>query len=72
MFALLFANAAGFEWDFEHIALAVIICAGIVGVTLVILRVMGVVIPPWIWTVIWICAAVVVGCIAVKFIASLF
>lgn len=65
--ALFAAGAgAGFEWTFENIAIAIIIAGAIFAVVLVVLRAMGVTIPPWVWTVIWICV------IAVKFIASLF
>jgi hypothetical protein len=55
-----------------QLALLLIVCAGIVAVVMVILKQIGVAVPEWIVRILWIVFAVVVGVVAIKFIASLF
>lgn len=52
-------------------AIAIVVIAGVVAIVAVILKQMGVAIPPFIITVLWVCVAVVIGVVAIKFIASL-
>lgn len=54
-----------------QVALFLVVILGIVGVVLVIARQMGVQIPQYIVTIFWIILAVIVGVIAIKFLASL-
>lgn len=52
----------------------IIVCmviAGCIGILYVVLRQCGVAIPAWFITIIWIVAAVFVGVVAVKLLASL-
>ena len=52
-------------------AIAILIICGIVGVLYVILKVIGVQPPPWLIQILWIILAVVIGCVAIAFLASL-
>ncbi len=54
-----------------QIALFVVVIAGIIGIVFVVTKQVGVQIPPFIITVLWIILAVVIGCVAIKFLASL-
>lgn len=67
---MLLAQIAGYS--IVHIALAIIVIAGIIGIVFVVTRQMGITIPPFIVNVLWIILAVVIGVVAVKFIATLF
>lgn len=67
---MLFAQAIA-TWGILQWAIFIIVLAGIVGVVVVIVRATGVAVPAWIYTVLWICLAVLIGVVAVKFLASL-
>lgn len=54
-----------------NLVILVIVVAGIIGVAFVVIRAAGVNVPPWIVTIGWIVLAVVVGVVAIKFLASL-
>lgn len=54
----------------QWLILAMVI-AGIIGVVFVIIRATGVAIPGWIIQVGWIVLAVLIGVVAVKFLASM-
>lgn len=53
-----------------HWAIVIIIVCGIVGVLLVVARAAGITIPPFIITICWILLAIVVGVVAIQFLAS--
>lgn len=54
-----------------HLIIVAMVIAGCVGILIVVLRQAGVAIPPWVTTIFWIVLVVVVGVVAVKFLASL-
>lgn len=66
----LLAQAIG-GYSLIQIAIFIIVIAGIIGIVLVVTKQMGVSIPPWIITILWIILAVIIGVVAVKFLASL-
>ena len=66
----LLAQIAG-GYSLIQIAIFVIVIAGVIGIVLVITKQMGVSIPPFIITVLWIVLAVIIGIVAIKFIASM-
>ncbi len=57
--------------DLIHWIIVAIVIAGVIGIALVIARQAGIVIPDFIWTIAWIVLAVVVGVIAIRFLASM-
>lgn len=59
------------KYSFLQLIIMAICVAGAIGVLLVILGVMGIAIPGWIWTIGWILLAVVVGVFVVRFISTL-
>ncbi len=65
-------RGGGFEWDLLHLLIVLLICVGAVAVAVIILKVLGWTIPQWVWQILGIVAAVVVGVIALKFLWSLF
>ena len=52
-------------------AIVIIVICGIVGILLVVCRAAGVAIPGFIITILWILLAVVVGVVAIRFMASI-
>lgn len=52
-------------------AILVIVVAGVIGIVMVVLKQIGVQIPPFIVTILWIILAVVVGIAAIKLIWSM-
>ncbi len=54
-----------------YYAIAIILIAAIIGVVIVITKQMGVAIPPFIITILWIILAAVIGIVAIKFLLSL-
>ncbi len=66
---MILAQALG-GYTLVQIALTLVVLAGIIGIVFVIVRQTGVTIPPFIITVIWICIAVVIGVVAIKFLAG--
>lgn len=59
------------SFDLIHWIIVAMVVAGIIGIALVIARQAGVVIPAFIFTIAWIVFAVVVGVIAIKFLAGM-
>jgi hypothetical protein len=60
-----------FGLSFVQLILWIMVIAGCIGILYVVLKQCGVAIPGWFVTICWIVAAVVVGCVAVKLLASL-
>jgi hypothetical protein len=58
-------------WTLESIFIAIIIVACAVGVVYVILRAVGVSIPPWVVNIFWILAAAFIGILAIRLLFSL-
>jgi len=54
-----------------QIAILIIVIAGVIGIVFVVTKQMGVTIPPFIITVLWIVLAVIIGIVAIKFIAGM-
>ncbi len=66
----LFAQAVSVG-SIGQLVLVLIVVAAIIAVLMVILHQTGVVIPPFIITILWIVLAAVIGCVAVKFLLTL-
>lgn len=49
----------------------VIVIAGCIGIALVVVKVSGIQIPSWVYTIMWIVLVVIVGVVAIKFLASM-
>ncbi len=60
------------SWGIVEWIIAIIVICGIVGVAWIVLRVIGVSPPAWLIQILWILIAVVVGILAIKFLASMF
>lgn len=69
MFGLLAQMAGGYS--LIQIAIFVIVIAGIIGIVFVVTKQMGIAVPAWIITILWICLAVVIGIVAIRFLASM-
>jgi hypothetical protein len=54
-----------------QLVIIAIIIAGVVGIAIVVARAAGVNVPPWAIQIFWIVIAVLVGVVAIKFLASL-
>jgi hypothetical protein len=67
---LLFAQA-GAVGTIGHWLIIAIVIAGIIGIALVVARYAGITVPPFIFTVMWIILAVVVGVVAIKFLMQM-
>ncbi len=71
---LLFASLAdsgGGTWDLARIAKWVLISLGILVIAVIVSRVLGFVIPQWVWQIVGVVAAVFLGIIAINFLASM-
>ena len=55
-----------------QICMIVIFVIAAIAITIVIVRAMGIEIPGWVYTVVWILVAAFVGILALKFLASMF
>lgn len=64
-------GGGGIQWNVGNIAIAVVIVVAIIAIVLVMCRVAGIAIPPWIWTIAWICLAAFVAILAIRFVLSL-
>ncbi len=69
MVSILAQGAAGFS--IVHWIIVIIVIAAVIGIMFVVLRQMGVDIPPFIVTIFWIVVAAVVGIVAIKFLLSM-
>ena len=65
------ADIALSSFTLIHWAILIIVVAGIVGIVLVCLRQFGIGIPDFVVKIFWILLCVVVGILAIKFIASM-
>lgn len=54
-----------------HWLVIAIIIAGCIGIAYVVAKAAGIPIPPWVITILWIVLAVVIGVVAIKFLASM-
>ncbi len=68
---MILAQYAAGGYDLIHLVIVGIVIAGIVGIALVISRQAGIMIPGFVVTILWIVLAVVVGVVAIKFLAGL-
>lgn len=55
-----------------QLAILIVVIAGVVAVVMVVLNQMGIAVPSFIVKILWIIFAVVIGVVAIKFIASMF
>lgn len=53
-----------------HLLIVAIVIGGVIGIALVIIRQSGIVIPQFVITILWIVIAVVVGVVAIRFVAG--
>jgi hypothetical protein len=58
-------------WSFWDFLVLVIVIAGCLGVTYIVLQVCEVTVPPWVWKIIFIVGAVILGVWAIRFMASM-
>lgn len=68
--ALIFAQGLP-QLSVTQWAILIIVLAGIVGIVFAVVRAIGVQIPSYIIHILWILLAVVIGIVAIKFIASM-
>lgn len=64
----LFADAA---FTLIHWLMLILVIGGIIAVFVIIAKAQGWAIPGWLPQVFWVCVAVLVGCLAIKFLAGL-
>lgn len=70
MMSLIFGQH-GRSWGIGEIATAIIVCLAIIGIVIIISKVMGFVIPQWVWQILMIVVAAVVAIIAIRFLLTL-
>jgi hypothetical protein len=58
-------------WGIIQWAIAVVVVAGVIGIVVVCLKQFGLEIPAFVKLIFWICLCVVIGVVAIKFVASL-
>lgn len=58
-------------WGIAQWAMALVILIGVVAIAIVAIRAMGVTIPPFIVTILWILLAVIIGVAAIKFLITM-
>lgn len=68
MLTLLFGALA---WSIGEMAVAAIVLAAVVAIVVIIVKAMGLAIPPWAVTVFWIVLLAIVGILAIRFVLSL-
>lgn len=68
--APILAQFVGGGYNLIQIIVIAMVVAGIIGIALVIARQAGIVIPAFIFTIAWIVLAVVIGVVAIKFLAG--
>ncbi len=70
---LLFAQQMGHgrTWGIGDIVVAIIVCLAIIGIAIVACRVMGFVIPQWVWQIVAIVVVAVIAILAIRFLLSL-
>ncbi len=59
------------SFDLIHFIVIAIVVAGVIGIALVVVRQAGIVIPAFVLTIFWICLAVFVAIVAIKFLAGM-
>ena len=69
LFAL-FQQPVG-SWSIVDWLCFILIVAGCVGVTLIVLKVCGITVPPWVWQIALVVLAVFLGILAIRFLASM-
>ncbi len=70
MMSLVLAQLAGVS--LLHLLIAIIVIAGAVAITVVVVKAMGVSIPQWVIHILWILGVVVIGVLALKLLWSIF
>ncbi len=68
---LMFAQYRLSELSLIQWAILIVVMAGVVGIVLVCLKQFGVAIPQFVINILWIVLCVIVGVLAIKFIASM-
>jgi hypothetical protein len=53
-----------------HLIIVIIVICAVIGIALIITRQAGITIPSWIIQILWIILAVVIGIVAIRFVAS--
>lgn len=70
--ALLIAQASLSSLTIVQWAILIVVVAGIIGIVLVCLRQFGIGIPGFVTQIFWILLCVIVGVLAIRFLASMF
>lgn len=58
-------------YSLAQIAIFVVVAVVLLGIVIIVTRVAGVPIPPWVWQIVGLCLIAVVAIVAIKFVASL-
>jgi hypothetical protein len=53
-----------------HLIIVIMVICAVIGIAYIVMRQAGVVIPGWIVQIFWICLAVVIGIIAIRYVAA--
>lgn len=64
-------GGGGISWSIGDVLVWLLIAVGVVAITVIVLRVLGWQIPQWVWQIVGICVAVVIGILAIRFLLSL-
>jgi len=59
------------SYSLAQIAIFVVVAVVLLGIVIIVTRVAGVHIPPWVWQIVGLCLIAVVAIVAIKFVASL-
>jgi hypothetical protein len=71
MTLLAFLNTPVHAWTPIDVLRFVIVLAGVLGITYIVVRVCGITIPKWFWQIAMIVLAVVIGLLAIGFITAM-
>lgn len=56
--------------DLIHLIIVIMVVCAVIGIAYVVMRQAGVVIPGWVVQIFWIVVAVVIGVIAIRYVAA--
>ncbi len=58
-------------WSLVDFLCLILVLAGCVGITIIVLRVAGIAVPSWVWQILLIVGAVFLGIVAIRFLTSM-
>jgi hypothetical protein len=53
-----------------HLIIVVMVVCAVIGIAYIVMRQAGIVVPGWIVQIAWICLAVVIGILAIRYVAA--